>query len=447
MMVDYDVLQKEISEDQKELFGYTVLENPYIPITPYREQALCMMDESDYRLAGGSAYSGKSLLLAAFACQFLMFKDYRCLILRNTYDQVTSTGGVVDKLRGWLLDEDRLGDYVCTENMRDKCFIAPTGGRIYYNYCNRVAEMDKFRGNSFSTIIVDEASEMDYQVLDFLPRSLRSPKSCKIPERYILASNPSMHSGADYLKQHFINSDGEFPYFQMDFRMNPYIDSDTYDKRLSTMDPLQQAFMRYGDWDFVVDEGMLITEEDYKNVSVPMEEIDPSTFEFGVIGVDLASTGHDLTSFSSMMYTSEGHVILYDNVLIEDSLVEQPLIDFIRDQPLVDILVFEKEGGSSAEYTKRHFEHELEEVQRERQFFIEFKHVGASKFERARPFASGIRRQFIKIPKNLPNYVTLLKQLMYVTPDKKKMSTYKSPDMLDSFTIGYNHLDSIVEIR
>lgn len=48
------------------------------------------------KLLGGSAYSGKSIYGAASALQYFDWNNYRCLVLRRTYDDVIATGGIVD---------------------------------------------------------------------------------------------------------------------------------------------------------------------------------------------------------------------------------------------------------------------------------------------------------------------------------------------------------------
>lgn len=458
MLVNYDELQQKITDEQKGIYGLTILDNPYIPVDPYREQALTIMDDSAFKLISGSAFSGKSMLLAILAVQYLTLPDYRCVIMRNTYDQLMAPGGVMDTLKDWLLQEEDitdsrgnivqkgLGDLTCTFNQRNKCFISPMGGRIYYDFANRPGVLNKFRGNTYQRIIVDEGTELDPEILDFLPRSLRRDYGVSIPLNYIIATNPSLSRGREYIKPNFVDDNSPNPYFRLDFKMNPHIRADEYDAMLSRMSPLQQAFMRYGDWDFVLDEGLLLTRKQFEDATIKETDYDCSNCTYGVVGVDLAATGSDKTSITYMMYMNDGKIVIQDNILISDSFVEEPLIQFIERQPLVHTVVFEKEGGSAAEYSKKHFENVLFDVQQRCHFFIEFSNVTENKFERARPLARGIRQEHVLIRHNLENYNTLLKQFMYVTPDKTKMREFASPDMLDSCTIGFNYLNQLLGI-
>ena len=256
-----------------------------------------------------------------------------------------------------------------------------------------------------------------------------------------MASNPSLNSGVEYLREKFIDDTAQFPYYHMDFRMNKYIPRKQYDETLSGMDAMQQAFMRYGDWDFILDEGLLLNNKEFSRQTIENRLINFKDIIYGIIGVDMAGSGDDKTSFSYMAVTGNKKIIVMDNVMLPDQHYEEPLKQFIRRVPAIHKIVFESEGGSSSHTVKQYIIDLLRELQQEKHFYIEFKGVHTNKFERARPFAAGIRNGYIQIMKELPNYNTLLKQIMYVTPDKSKMREYESPDMLDSCTIAFNALD------
>ena len=65
----------------------------------YDLQILALLYPGKRRLVGGSAFSGKSRYGAASALQWFEIPNYRCLILRRTYDDVIATGGIVDYLK------------------------------------------------------------------------------------------------------------------------------------------------------------------------------------------------------------------------------------------------------------------------------------------------------------------------------------------------------------
>lgn len=411
----------------------------------------CDKKYPDYKLISGGAYSGKSQMIAIMAAKYLIYPNYRGLILRNTYKQVVSSGGAVDKLRSWLCDKKRLGKYVCKDNKTEMFFEAPNGARIYYSYCDRPDQMDKIRGTSYHDIFIEEASEIPGDILEFLPRSIR-PHQGKdyIPEGYVLNSNPSFGPGVDWLHKMFLDEESPHKHYTLDLMMNPYVDRLAYDKRLSEMSPVQQAFMRYGDWNYVPDGGLLLTREQLIEA-----EIDPLDYNyedtiFSLIGVDIAGEGDDYTSLTSILYLNDGKVILDDNILLNDSTLEEQVKKFVEEQTQktkLNRIIFEEEGGGSATYALKHFKHVLSEIQRKNYFSVKMKPVRKNKFERARPLAYGIRNGFVHINKFIPNKQLLQNQFMYINPDKQIMKKHKSPDFLDSATIGYNSLNSIYNLE
>lgn len=116
MRVDYKKIH--LDQQQKKLIKRTILENPYIPVTPYDRQLYAIADRHTRKLIGGSAYSGKSMLGAVLALQHYEVPYYRCLILRSTYDNVIATGGIVDYLDHWT----EPFDYI-EHNQSKRCFI------------------------------------------------------------------------------------------------------------------------------------------------------------------------------------------------------------------------------------------------------------------------------------------------------------------------------------
>lgn len=99
-------------------------------IKPYPKQVYAILDDSKRKLIGGSAYSGKSMLGAILALQYFPMPNFRCLILRSTYDNVIATGGIVDYLDEWL----KIFPYV-EHNQSKRVFINHSNNaKIYYSY-------------------------------------------------------------------------------------------------------------------------------------------------------------------------------------------------------------------------------------------------------------------------------------------------------------------------
>ena len=247
MKVDYSKLS--LSKDDEDLIHRTIEQNRFIPIKPYPAQLYAICDTSKRKLIGGSAYSGKSILGAVLALQFFNVKNYRCLILRSTYDNVIATGGVVDYINEWTSQFP----YV-EHNQSKRCFINhKTNAKIFYSYMLLEKDKEKFKSRAYHRIIVDEASEFFKVNLQFLNRSLRGTDGLMdFPLSLYYISNPADADGSTYLKERFVN--GPYPFFEMNFWDNPYIDKEDYLENLQELSKADYQF-QIGNWDYEVKSG------------------------------------------------------------------------------------------------------------------------------------------------------------------------------------------------
>ena len=440
--VDYGKLK--FSKLDKEIYSLTILDNPYIQHTPFPKQAAAIMYNSKQKLLGGNAFSGKSLVGYMLAAQWLMYPHYRCLLLRNTKEDVMATGGVVDYLTKYLLDEKYLGDNVCELKENKQMFIAPSGAKIFYNSMFSKKSRTKFNGRSYRQIIWDEAGNNYRENLSYISRSLRQPKDgIQIPQRLYFISNPSVNSGSDYLRENFVDPKGEYPYFELSFRDNLSIDADEYAQTLESLDPIDKASQLYGDWYFVPDSGMIIKRDEFKNQELQQDWLLDKQPDFNVIGVDLAASGEDKTALCSIVHFTDGSAAIMDSLQIKSKNTEEPIRQFLernQERYHTNIIVFEKETGASPEYAQKYWYDILKDLLIEGNTHLTFYHPTDSKFERARPVAQSIRRKFMYINQELPDKRTLLNQFMYVHPDKDVMENYPSPDMLDATSLCFNHI-------
>lgn len=452
MLVDYNKIKNTITKEQKQTLYNEIYLNPYIPdnIQPYYEQQLILLDENlekkpGWKLVSGGAFSGKSEFVAMDICRYLLYPRFRGLVIRNTYKEITASGEVVDKLEQWLCDKDRLGSLVCTHNHQKMYFETSLGARIYYGYVNREDQMKKMRGTSYHHLWVVEASEIPGVVLDFLPRSIRSPDGLdRIPESYTLVSNPSFGVGVDWLKKMFINDDAQCKHYRLELMMNPHVDRIGYDKQLAMMSPEAQAFMRFGDWDFVAADGLLISGDQFDQNQIKPQDYNYDDIIYSIIGVDMAGTGRDYTSLTHICLMKYGKLIIDDNVHIQNEHVERIMKYFIKKQKekhALNNVVIEQEAGSMTTHAIQHFIESFEEIQDNYRFSVEaYSTKSQSKFERARPVADNIINGNVLINTALPNKLRLRNQFMYLDPDKQIMKKHESPDFVDSVSIAFNYM-------
>lgn len=286
MKIDYDSL--EITDKQKYILRKTIFENKYIPVDPYRKQLLAIADTNKRKLIGGSAYSGKSILGAVLALQHYEIPNYRCLVLRSTYDNVIATGGIVDYIDEWMKEFPEV-----EHNQSKRCFINHEyNAKIYYSYMLLEKDKEKFKSRAYHKIIVDEASEFFKVNLQFLNRSLRGTKGLmKFPLRLYYISNPADADGSTYLKERFV--EGPYPFFEMNFWDNPYIDKEDY---LESLQELSKADYQYqiGNWDYELTAGDIFDYDLIDDATISRQEYDEYLTEWeilqNVITWDIAAT-------------------------------------------------------------------------------------------------------------------------------------------------------------
>lgn len=286
MKVDYHKVR--LDAQQKRMLRLTILENPFIPIVPYDRQLYAIADRSKRKLIGGSAYSGKSLLGATLSLQHFEVPNYRCLILRSTYDNVTAPGGIVDYLDEWL----KPFDFV-EHNQSKRAFINhKNNAKIYYSYMLLEKDKEKFKSRAFHKIIVDEASEFFKVNLQFLNRSLRPTQLLtKFPLALYYISNPADAEGSSYLNEKFVK--GKFPFYEMNFWHNPYVDQKDY---LETLKELSRADYQFqiGNWDYEIKAGDVFDYDTIQAATISQQEYQEMLTEQDVlqqvISWDIAAT-------------------------------------------------------------------------------------------------------------------------------------------------------------
>lgn len=448
MLVDYGAVQNSLTANDYLVYHDTVLNNPYIHDVPYKKQALAIMDHRRRKLIGGNSYSGKSYLGYILAAQFLEFPEYRCLILRKNHDDVIATGGIVDYLKhkacNMFNEYDMPEEICCVHNETKKLIQAPSGAQIFYNYSQRDDDKERFRSRTYDRVIIDEASEIPKGNLKFISRSVRRQKDSVLPINLYFISNPSMSSGTEFLKENFVHDSGKDPYFEMTFWDNPYINPYEYAESLQDLDAIDKAFQLEGNWDYTPDIGLLFSKKQYYEQTVPAKGIRNDMIDFGVIGIDLASTGADTTVATYVGHFRDGRCAILDSMEYDKPYPEEPIAQFIEkiaQTSRLDLAIIEKGGGEHADFSERYWEIALREVCYSYNVTLEFRRPVLSKFQRARPGGRAIRTKNMLICKELPTYQRLLNEYMYVHPDKDVMDDFPSPDALDSVSLAYNHIN------
>lgn len=416
-------------------YYHTIMENPYINFRLYPKQEFvaltsCMnQDGINEFLTGGPGGGGKTMLLAALAMQFVEFPQYRCLVTRKNYRELVGTGSVFDILKNAPNVKPRESGLIRIK--------FPSGAEIHFKAFNDESHKQDVKGESYHTILNDEASELPESVLKFLYRSLRKKVDDWIPLRYGNASNPGGES-TDYLIDKYI--DGDLPYIRMGYKDNPFIDNKTYESALMELDYIDRKYQMEGDWKYKPAVGDLLTRADGE---AQLTAIDMSMY-YQILGIDLAGKGKDMFAVVCYELLANGLEYISDFNQTKSSNPESMLLDFIAKHnpnpkyPRTSVIVIEQEGGGSPEYARKYFE----EMIRDFGYAIPvvLKKPMGSKYQRARPLMHSIRMGNTKLNKEGGFMEDFIDEAVQMTPDGKG----RSPNLVDSASLARNYLHTEV---
>ena len=417
-------------------YELTILDNPFIDFELYPKQSFVALtschklDGINEFLTGGPGGGGKTKLLAALALQFVEFPHYRCLVTRKNYRELVGTGSVFDILKSIPGVKPRESGLIRIK--------FPSGAEIHFKAFNDESHKQDVKGESYHTILNDEASELPESVLRFLYRSLRKKHDDWIPLRFGNASNPGGES-TDYLVEKYI--DGPLPYVEMGYRDNPYIDDDVYEDALKELDYIDRQYQMYGNWKYKPSVGDLLTRAEGE---AQLTSITDTPLYYELIGIDLAGKGKDKFAVVCYDYLANGLEYIKDFNQTVSSNPESLLLDFIikhnpnPQAPQTSLIVIEQEGGGSPEYARKYFE----DLIREYGYTIPviLKKPSGSKYQRARPLMHSIRYGNTKLNKNSDYINDFIDEGIELHPDGKG----KSPNLVDSASLARNYLHTDV---
>ena len=412
-------------------YELTILDNPFIDFELYTKQAFVALTSCHNQeginefLTGGPGGGGKTKLLSALALQFVEFPQYRCLVTRKNYRELVGTGSVFDILKNIPGVKSRESGLIR--------IIFPSGAEIHFKAFNDESHKQDVKGESYHTILNDEASELPESVLRFLYRSLRKKSDDWIPLRVGNASNPGGES-TDYLVEKYI--DGDLPYIEMGYNDNPYIDDEVYEDALKELDYIDQQYQMHGNWKYKPSVGDLLSraegEAQLTTLTTPIQ--------FELISIDLAGKGKDMFAVVCYDYLANGLEYIKDFNQTQSSNPEQLLLDFIfkhnpnPNAPRTSLILIEQEGGGSPEYARKYFQDIVLEYGYN--IPVVLKKPSGSKYQRARPLMHSIRYGNTKLNEESDYMDDFIDESIQLSPD----GNGRSPNLVDSASLARNYL-------
>lgn len=455
-----------LTNQQKIIIASKVCDNRFIPHNPFRQQLYYLGDLQEELMYGGQAGGGKSdaLLMAGLMyCDYLPKDEdkivYDGLILRRTLDDLEMPNAILDRAKQWILPFEDEG-LVYYKDLKKK-FTFYNGATLTFRYLAHNNDLNKFQGAELQFVGFDELTQFPENQYLYLHSRLRKTEDNPIPLRMRGASNPG-GVGHDWVKARFINLNSQCYYVPSAYTDNPFLNHKEYGEQLDKLDEVTKQQLKYGNWDIIMQSGLLMDLETYKSKQIRLNQFKNWTPVYTTIGIDPASTGTDRFSMACLCYFDNGKIVLTDLDSTTSSKPEQRLINFIirnqRYKPRV--VVFEKEAGSSPHYALNYWQGILKDLMVRLGFYVTDIQASStgSKYNRAVPVAYHIRNDTMYINSDIPVlYDTgepyspvneLGNQLVYVNPDKEVMKQYRSPDELDSVAYALEKLmESITGLR
>ena len=426
-------------------FKSTVIDNPYIPHKPFLNQVHFLTHPSEELLYGGQAGGGKSDALLMAALQYVTEPNYSALILRKTYQDLSQPNAIMDRANKWLSTHDELH-----WNSNTKTWSFPSGATLSFGYLNHNNDLDQYQGSELQFVGFDELTQFPENQYTYLHSRLRKLEDSDVPIRMRAGTNPGGR-GHDWVKDRFIKDDAPNPFIASSYLDNVYLDREQYGHQLDKLDELTKLQLKFGDWDAVLKEGLLITRDklnkaliSYNNVYWKWQPV------FSAIGIDPASTGSDKFAKSCLVYFNNGKHVLVDLDATPSAFPEERLKNFIiRNSKWNPYVVnFEQEPGSDSTYALKHWQNILKDLVRKNGIIVKKTQSSNSKYNRARPTANLIRQNRLFFDRNInPERLrALFNQYVYIHPDKEIMNEYPSPDELDSLGYAFMEIQNVIRL-
>lgn len=252
--------------------------NDHIPHVT--QQAFLLLDDKE-AFYGGAAGGGKSDALLMAALQYDDFPQYRALILRRTYPELSMAGAIMDRAKDWLANTDAVW------SADEHKFTFPSGATLTFAHAQYEDDVRRFGGTNFHFIAFDELTRFSEFQYRFLFSRLRKNEGDPIPLRMRGASNPG-DLGHEWVKARFVQPGHKArPFIPAKLLDNPSLDREQYIQSLMELHPTERRRLLEGDWD-VAEPGAFFRREWFEIVDAA-----PKTLRRMVRYWDLAATPPD----------------------------------------------------------------------------------------------------------------------------------------------------------
>jgi predicted phage terminase large subunit-like protein len=362
---------------------------------PTARQALALsMDWKREILFGGAAGGGKSVYLLLAALQFVDWPEYRALVLRRTFSQLSIAQGLLELAQEWLAGSamgcDTVGGYPTKWRF-------PSGATLDFGHVQHLKDRTNYQGGGWHFIGFDELTQFPEGAYTYVAFSRRRRQvNSRVPLRVRATSNPG-GEGHEWVRQRFIVEarpvvdsasflDDSRAFVASKLRDNPHLDAAEYERDLAELHPYERAMLLDGNWD-VRSPGSFFDRAWFATLDeLPGRAVESVRFWDLAATEAKAGTDPDWT-VGTLVHRLEGAPVDYlvadvDRSRLKPGPLEQRIVAVARaDGPRV-IQVIEQEPGSSGKIASTALGRALDGLP------VRFDRPTGNKAARAAPFAS-----------------------------------------------------------
>ncbi len=330
----------------------TIIDNKYIPHTPYAKQATFLMLPHEEAFYGGAAGGGKSDALLMAALQFVDIPEYTALLLRRTFPDLTQPDAIMDRADKWLRPTD-------ARPKGSKTWVFPSGARLVFGFMLHEKDKYQYQSAQYDFIGFDETTQFTDSQFRYLFSRLRKLVDSPVPfVRMRSASNPG-NIGHKWVKQRYIveGMHRGRPFIPARLEDNAYLNTEDYNRQLSKLDPVTREQLRWGNWDISIAGNFFERDSLIMLDKAPGNMLSIRYWDFAATEKSLLSGDPDWTVGALCGFTDNYTFVIQDivRVRVKPSELERLVAQTaLKDGKEIPIFI-EEEGGASGKITIDHY--------------------------------------------------------------------------------------------
>lgn len=289
------------------------------------KQKECMMAREKYVAYGGARGGGKSWFIREKAKRVAMkHAGSRQLIVRRSYDDLRENH--INPLRA------DIPPGIAVYREKDKIFYFSNGSTIKLCYFKTDRDADKYQGQEYDVIYLEEATQFGEHVFDVMKACVRGAN--KFPKRIYLTCNPG-GVGFAWVKRLFIERDFKPNEHPEDYRFIQALVDDNkvlvrensdYVRQLDELPDDLRDLWRWGKWDVLV--GQYFNEFRRERHVIAPIPLDPTWRRYRAIDYGL-----DALACVWAAVDPKGNVYIYRELQLSDAPIYEAAAEIKRRTP------------------------------------------------------------------------------------------------------------------